>query len=88
MLELMLHPEYPLPQLLTFNYLCTSSPPCTTCSLLSEHCTLLSSDTELEAGSLGWLQALQGEPGNEGWDLCHTLVPTHLFYESGLGPIC
>lgn len=88
MLDLILYPEYPLHQLLTFNYLCTSSPPCTTCSLLFQHRTAPEQPHELKAGSLGWGQALQGEHGNEGWDTCHTLIPTHLFYESGLGPIC
>lgn len=87
MLDLILHPEYALHQLLTFNYLCTSSPPLHH-QLTFVLALLLSSDTELEAGSLGWVQALQGENGNKGWDMCHMLILTHLFYESGLGAIC
>lgn len=52
MLDLILYPEYPLHQLLTFNYLCTSSPPCTTCSLLFQHPRLPSSDMSSRQGAL------------------------------------
>lgn len=49
---------------------------------------LVSGDTEFDAGSLVRLRALQQKDVNKGWDAFHTLIPIHVFYESGRSPIC
>lgn len=73
MLELFLYQQPPLHHLLIFALALS---------------LLLSSGTKFHVGSHIWVLAVQGEDVNKGWDAFHMLIPIHVFYESGLSPIC